>query len=478
MLNQLSLKSKLLLLCGVLSCITMTVGAVAVTSLYKVGNEYGFVAQKVTPKLVHVSGLLSDYRRLRINIITLAITGLSERDKEFAIKTAVQSINDFTGHRADYVNLGFIDGQKQLFDAMDVAWEDFEKSAREVIERVGALHFVEKNNTASPGTNYMGIIDVITSGAGGTFGFGGDLRFLTKADDGAYGERMRIMHNGNVGIGTTSPTEKLDVAGHARVSGSVINGGMDFVLGNSDQVSRGNSGRSRALVKDAGTTLVVNYNGDFSGGTRFDGASGSPNFFVSGAANGNVGIGITNPTYKLQVNGQPAANGFTAFTNYSDRRLKTDIHPIEDNVLEKVLALNPSQFSYNNKYYDLTGYEKSEQSQQMKGFVAQELQEVFPDMVHEKEVGGETYLDTNLSSLQIYLVKAFREFYDKFTRTTETHSREIASMKAENAQLKVNDAAKDDKIKRLEQESAAKAKEMSELKAYLCAKDPKAPICK
>ncbi|NDD67294.1 hypothetical protein EBZ35_06565, partial [bacterium] len=77
-------------------------------------------------------------------------------------------------------------------------------------------------------------------------------------------ERMRIHTNGFVGIGTSNPTYLLDVAGNIR------NGGYDFVLGSRDQVSRGNSGASRALVKDSSATLVLNYAGDFTGGARVD----------------------------------------------------------------------------------------------------------------------------------------------------------------------------------------------------------------
>ncbi len=39
-------------------------------------------------------------------------------------------------------------------------------------------------------------------------------------------------------------------------------------------------------------------------------------------------------------------------------------------------------------------------------------------------------------------------------------------------------AEADAKIKKLEAENAAKTKELEAIKAYLCAKDPKAAICK
>jgi hypothetical protein len=59
---------------------------------------------------------------------------------------------------------------------------------------------------------------------------------------------------------------------------------FDFVLGSSDQTSRGNTGNSRALVKDSGGKLVLNFANDFKGGIDV-GASGG--FRVGGIINAN-----------------------------------------------------------------------------------------------------------------------------------------------------------------------------------------------
>ena len=101
--------------------------------------------------------------------------------------------------------------------------------------------------------------------------------------------------NGNLGIGTTAPSVKLDVNGTIKginytganvslsgqvlstgvsvtggiaATGNLTNGGTDFVLGNFDQINRGNSGISRAIVKDMGNKLVLNYTNDFTGGVE------------------------------------------------------------------------------------------------------------------------------------------------------------------------------------------------------------------
>ncbi|MFA5773710.1 MAG: tail fiber domain-containing protein, partial [Candidatus Paceibacterota bacterium] len=120
---------------------------------------------------------------------------------------------------------------------------------------------------------------------------------------------------------------------------------------------------------------------------------------------GDVGIGVADPTYKLQVNGQPAANGYTAFTNYSDQRLKENIQELQTGFLDKILLLKPSTFNYN----DLTGYDEETKARTITGFIAQDLQEVFPEMVGKTTVNGVEYLDTNLSTLPIYTIKAIQE---------------------------------------------------------------------
>ena len=82
-----------------------------------------------------------------------------------------------------------------------------------------------------------------------------------------------ILHIGirNDGVVGNSDNIYLEAAGGVNVSTSLsapqlINTGFDFVLGNGDQSTRGNSGNSRALVKSSGSTLTLNYGGDFTGG--------------------------------------------------------------------------------------------------------------------------------------------------------------------------------------------------------------------
>lgn len=55
----------------------------------------------------------------------------------------------------------------------------------------------------------------------------GTLAFHTRGAGNTSVERMRVASTGNIGIGTSSPTEKLEVAGSAIFTGSVSIGGTD-----------------------------------------------------------------------------------------------------------------------------------------------------------------------------------------------------------------------------------------------------------
>jgi len=66
----------------------------------------------------------------------------------------------------------------------------------------------------------------------------------------------------NVGIGTTNPLQKLDVRGSALI------GGPDLVLGQFDGRNQGSNLGNRALVHGFNDDLILNFYGDFEGGVQ------------------------------------------------------------------------------------------------------------------------------------------------------------------------------------------------------------------
>jgi hypothetical protein len=145
----------------------------------------------------------------------------------------------------------------------------------------------------------IGAIRTNNPGAGDT-----DLFFSTSTDGANLAERMRITHNGNVGIGTTSPGAKLEV----RSDGSAA-GGAEIRLqhannNTTDVVSTlnfANNAGSVAMIQ--GGTTGANNTGYISFFTDNAGASSEKMRILGG---GNVGIGTTSPGAKLDIKGDGA----------------------------------------------------------------------------------------------------------------------------------------------------------------------------
>jgi len=125
-------------------------------------------------------------------------------------------------------------------------------------------------------------------------------------------EIMTMLNNGNVGIGTTDPTGKLEVestsentpALNLKLTGYSGNNGLAFGNGNYGYVDYNSAGGMRMSV-------LSGYDIQFGENTNavYGSSSFTPNMVIDGT-NGNVGIGTTNPQNELNVEG-----GLNATTN-------------------------------------------------------------------------------------------------------------------------------------------------------------------
>jgi trimeric autotransporter adhesin len=151
------------------------------------------------------------------------------------------------------------------------------------------------------------------------------------------------------------------------------------------------------------------------------------NALILGNTSANVGIGLSNPTHKLQLSADDAVKPTTnTWTIISDLRLK-NIDGTYTKGLQEILQLKPLLYHYKNTG-DVSFSEKTLNTQSV-GFLAQDVQQVFPECVSEDANG---YLNLNIHAIIIAQVNAIREqqeMIEELKKQNELLKNEINSVR-------------------------------------------------
>jgi hypothetical protein len=204
----------------------------------------------------------------------------------------------------------------------------------------------------------------------------GGSRLPFRIRPGAPTSSIDISASGNVGVGTASPGDKLDVSGTFRAFGqsTAPASGAGVEISFSSAV-----GFIQSFDRGAGTEKILTLNPD---------------------AVGKVGIGTTGPTATLSVNGTANKPGGGSWDVFSDERLK-NIKGRFNPGLSALMQLQPIRYEY--KRDNALGL-KSEGEHV--GFGAQSLQKIIPEAVTQNSSG---YLTVNNDPILWTMLNAIKE---------------------------------------------------------------------
>ena len=228
-----------------------------------------------------------------------------------------------------------------------------------------------------------------------------------------------------------TPRPQWNVAINGETGASTDEDRLVGVKGSATKSSQVSSGRTYGVVGVAGNaTSGYNY--------------GTSGFLLYGTSSNGAGIyGDINSFTEVYVpgryagyfNGQTRVNGdfyANSVNTTSDARLKTNITEVKQSSLEKIQELRPVQFTWNPiedfHITDTTSTRKTYLSEDLDykrlhyGFLAQEVQKLYPELVQED---GDGYLSINYIELIPILVQAVQELSAEVRELHEAAAKQI-----------------------------------------------------
>ena len=279
------------------------------------------------------------------------------------------------------------------------------------------------------------VIDGSGVAIGGTFSTDISNNRLTISPTGDHAPPDGLIVEGRVGIGSMRPAVSLDLSmcrdaihipigasgerPNVKVNGLNHESYKGYIRYNTDQDTFEGFGAGNAWGS-LGGVIDVDQDTKIIAETAAGVDNDQLQFFTAGSErmrideNGNVGIGTTSFSNKLEVDGQVQATSFNAT---SDLRLKENITPLT-NSLTKINKLYGTNFTW----------KKDKNKKMIAGLVAQDVEKFIPEVVVTAEQENEEGFhpkSINYDGLIPYLVESVK-----------TLSNELESLKNENKELK------------------------------------------
>ncbi len=239
-----------------------------------------------------------------------------------------------------------------------------------------------------------------------------------RIEPGAPSSSIAIREDGDVGIGTWSPTRQLEVSKSTgslmslrRADSSVSNGDqLGSILFTADDGSTGAMG-AKISGYAAGSWGSSDYPTELRFYTAPDGGTASQRMVID--RDGNVGIGDATPDYELDVNGDIYATG--TITPGCSRELKENIADLtSEEAMAALTGMKPVRFNY-----------KADKEEKNIGFIAEDV----PDLVATNDRKGVSTMD--VAAVLTRVVQEQQRLIREMARKNEAMARENERSRAE-----------------------------------------------
>ncbi len=203
--------------------------------------------------------------------------------------------------------------------------------------------------------------------------------------------QLKMNSNGNIGIGTTVPSSRLEVN----------NGDLTIKAGSSSATDPGDLIFRSAAGLEYGRIFA------FSNALRFRASASSSGDININNSNGYVGIKRLTPSYTLDVGGV-ARVGMQIL--WSDERLKSDINKLSVERVYNLYQLNGYSYQIKSMMDEFENGERINHGEVKTnpsiGVMAQEVKELFPELVLEDRDG---MMSINYDGLIPVLIEALKD---------------------------------------------------------------------
>ena len=258
--------------------------------------------------------------------------------------------------------------------------------------------------------------------SGGIYYIPGTTPYLTLSGDNS-GTHLNITSGGNVGIGTSSPN-KNGVNRALTVNASSGTSMYELCVGDTSTTTYwqftgtdsslinvangylrfGTADTERMRITSGGDFLIGKTNNSVANSGFWSTKNGEIICSITNGLNTLHAYDVTNSVFRFYVTGGGTINATnTTISSISDVRLKENITDLQIG-LDAIMALRPRQFDWKK--------ESGNSGKNIRGFIAQEFEQIFPDLIDESinpaPEGEEPYKQIRQDLIPI-LVKAIQE---------------------------------------------------------------------